>query len=180
LIIKLLEEAGYKSAVIGFSLSYNTNIKRAKELLPIYAFGKVPGENKFLRLMELWFDVDFPRLLWPECDQYKVSTTTLSESTVHTLHKRTLSQKDFIINIDQEMLDIINKKIILFQNKEIDILELKSHLPEGFLQRRIWHMNYANLQNIVVQRHNHKIKLWQEFIDIALSQIKHPEFIIQI
>jgi len=176
--VKVLEEHGYSPAVLGFSLSYNTSIERAKELLPKYAFGKAPGENKFLRVIELWIDVNFPRLIWPECDQYKVATTTLSESTVHTLGKRTLIQEDFIINIDQGMLDIVNKKILLYQNKEIDILELKSHLPEGFLQRRVWHMNYANFQNIYMQRKNHKVKLWHTFIDSVLSQIEHPEFII--
>ena len=101
----------------------------------------------------------------------------MSESTVHTLGKRTLNQNDFIIPIDSRMLDVVNEKILQFQNKQIDILALKTHLPEGFLQRRIWHMNYANLQNLVQQRTNHKVSLWNTFIEEVLSQIQHPEFI---
>lgn len=178
MIVKLLEEHGYNSAALGFSLSYNTSIERAKELLPKYAFGKKFGERKFLRVINLWLDVDFPRLTWPEADQHKVATTTLSESTVHTLGKRLLTQEDFIIPIDNRMLNIVNEKIVDFQNKKIDILEMKSHLPEGFLQRRIWHMNYANLQNLVDQRVKHKIKLWDVFINELLPQIEHPEFVI--
>ena len=55
---------------------------------------------------------------------------------------------------------------------------MKSHLPEGFLQRRIWHMNYANLQNLVQQRANHRVNLWDTFISEVISQIQHPEFIV--
>jgi len=173
---KILAEHGYEESALGFSLSYNITAERAKEILPKYAF-KNNGENKFLRCIELWIDVDFPRLAWPEADQYKVSTTTLSESTIHTLGKRGLVQNDFIIPIDERMLSIVNEKIIDFQNKKVDILEMKAHLPEGFLQRRIWHMNYANLQNIYLQRKNHKLALWHEFLEAVLSQIEHPEFI---
>lgn len=177
--VNILKECGYEEASLGFSLSYNTSIERAKELLPKYAWGKVPGESKFLRVIELWFDVDFPRLIWPEADQYKVATTTLSESTVHTLGKRLLEQDDFVINIDNRMLDIVNEKILLFQQKKISLLEMKSHLPEGFLQRRIWHMNYANLQNIISQRVGHRVELWDQFIDSVLSQVEHPEFLLR-
>jgi hypothetical protein len=177
LVIKL-NECGYEESALGFSLSYNTSIKRAKELMPRYAFGEKFGERKFLRIINLWLDVDFPRLVWPEADQHKVATTTLSESTVHTLGKRLLTQEDFVIPIDNRILDVVNEKIVDFQNKKIDILEMKSHLPEGFLQRRIWHMNYANLQNLVDQRIKHRIKLWNIFINELLPQIEHPEFII--
>lgn len=176
--VNVLSEHGYEEAALGFSLSYNTSVERAKVLLPKYAFGKAPGENKFLRMMWLWIDVDFPRLILPEMDQYKVATTTLSESTIHTLNKKALTQDDFVVEIDEYMLGIINRKILQYNNKEIDIITLKSHLPEGFLQRRIWNMNYATFQNIVVQRKTHKVKLWNNFIDIVLSQIQHPEFII--
>ena len=175
--VKILKEYGYEESVLGFSLSYGTTIERAKEILPKYAFGNQPGERKFLRVIELWLDVNFPRLIWPEADQHKIATTTLSESTVHTLGKRTLNQNDFIIPIDSRMLDVVNEKILQFQNKQIDILALKTHLPEGFLQRRIWHKNYANLQNLVQQRTNHKVSLWNTFIEEVLSQIQHPEFI---
>ena len=109
-IIKL-NECGYEEAALGFSLSYNTSIERAKYLLPKYAWGSQPGERKFLRVIELWLDVDFPRLIWPEADQHKIATTTLSESTVHTLGKRLLTQEDFVIPIDERMLNIVNEKI---------------------------------------------------------------------
>ena len=75
------------------------------------------------------------------------------------------------------MLGAINKKIIEYNEKKINMTILKAHLPEGFLQRRIWNMNYATLQNIVCQRQSHKVKLWDEFIEKAMSSVRHPEFI---
>lgn len=174
-----LEEHGYESAALGFSLSFKTSIKRAKEIMPKYAWGKVPGENKFLRVIQIWLDVDIPRLLWPECDQYKVGTTTLSESTVHTLSKSLCTMEDFLTGTDPRIVDILNEKIVEFQNKKIDITELKANLPEGFLQRRVWNMNYANLQNIVCQRETHRVKLWNRFINELVPQMDYPEFIIR-
>lgn len=177
-VIKL-EEHGYESAALGFSLSFNTSVERAKQLLPKYAWGKVPGENKFLRTMQVWLDVDFPRLLWPEVDQYKVGTTTLSESTVHTLAKRLATPSDFEPELDERMIDIFNEKVLLFREKKIDLYTLKQHLPESFLQRKIWNLNYANLQNIFWQRRNHRVVLWDRILDQLLPQMDHPEFIVQ-
>ena len=173
-----LEEAGYRWAALGFSLSFNSTIDRAMQIMPIYAFGKAPGENKFLREIQVWIDIDVPRLIWPEIDQYKISTTTLSESTVHTLQKHILNINDFIEGTDQRAIDLINEKILLFQEKKIDRIELKANLPEGFLQRRIWNLNYANLQNIYVQRINHRVKLWERLLNELIPQMDHPEFII--
>lgn len=178
-LVKKLSEHGYEEAALGFSLSFNTTVERAKQLLPKYAWGKVAGENKFLRVMQIWLDVDFPRLIWPEADQYKVGTTTLSESTVHTLSKRMAVAGDFLNGTDDRLIEILNEKIQLFKDKEISITELKANLPEGFLQRRIWNLNYANLQNIVCQRTGHRVKLWKDFIDQVVAQIDHPEFIIK-
>jgi len=175
----VLEESGYEAAALGFSLSYNTTIERAKELMPKYAFGKVPGENKFLRVMQVIIDTDIPRLMWPEADQYKVGTTTLSESTMHTLKKRPLADDGFHPMIDDDMLAIVNRKIKEYNQGLIGISQLKAHLPEGFLQRRVWAMNYANLQNIIMQRTKHRLVEWQTFIYNVLVQVQHPEFLIQ-
>jgi hypothetical protein len=177
--VTVLEESGYEAAALGFSLSYNTTIERAKELMPRFAFGKMPGENKFLRVMQVIIDTDIPRLMWPEADQYKVGTTTLSESTMHTLKKRPLAADDFFPMIDDDMLAIVNRKIEEYNHGFIGIDKLKAHLPEGFLQRRVWVMNYANLQNIIVQRTSHRLPQWQVFIHEVLAQVQHPEFLVK-
>lgn len=173
----ILGECGYDFAALGFSLSFKTTVTRAMELMPKYAFGTVPGENKFLREIQVWVDANLPRFLWQELDQYKVGTTTLSESTVHTLAKRGLYQADFYYPLEQGVLESLNVMIKQYVKKEITLADLKNALPEGFMQRRISNGNYATLQNIYIQRKNHKLELWDFIRSKILLQCEHPEFI---
>jgi hypothetical protein len=177
MIVKIIKECGFSESAIGFSLSYNSTPERAKEILYKYAF-KNNGENKFLRSIQVWLDITAPRFVLTELDTYKISTVRLSSSTIHTLSKRLLSQEDFEYSITPSTLDNINEKIRQFNNKEISLAEMKNELPEGFLQRIILNCNYANLQNMYLQRKNHKLPQWHIFIDTILSQIEHPEFIV--
>lgn len=175
--IKILNECGYEESALGFSLSYNTSIERAKELLPKYAF-KNNGENKFLRSMHVWLDITEPRFVLTELDTYKISTVRLSSSTMHTLSKRHVTQEDFEYPLREGTLKDVNKLIDDFNAKKIGIEKLKNGLPEGFLQRIVFNCNYANLQNMYYQRKEHRLPQWRIFLDSVLSQIQHPEFII--
>jgi hypothetical protein len=173
-IIKL-DECGYDEAVLGFSLSYNSTVERSKELLQKYAFGK-PGENKFLESIQVWLDVTAPRFWWQEADTYRLASKQ-SESTMHTLCKRKVTNDDFEYPLNDFYLCQVNLMIDLYRDKKITISELKNCLPEGFLQRRIWTMNYKCLQNIYNQRKTHRLVEWQIFIHKILEQIHHPEFL---
>lgn len=184
---KVLSEYGYEEAVLGFSLSYNTSIERVKKILPKYAFG-VPGEGKFLESMIIYLDVTAPRFWWQEADTYRVGTTKQSESTMHTIAKRELTRDDFEGWIDSYVIDSVNVQIKGYQNslsndpiydKKSMFLNIKNILPEGFLQRRIWMMSYKTLQCIYVQRYNHRLPQWKQFLDVVLSEIQHPEFIVR-
>lgn len=176
-----LSEYGYEESVLGFSLSYNTSIERAKQILPKYAFG-VPGENKFLESIYLWLDVTAPRFWWQEADTYRLSTKQ-SESTMHTLKRRELVQSDFEDLLPEEMIEAYNSyRDWLFKynaTEDTKLMLLKNMLPEGFLQRRIWVMNYKCLQNIYIQRINHRLPQWKYFLTEVLKQIEHPEFIVK-
>jgi len=182
--IAKLNEQGYEESALGFSLSYNTSLERTKQILPKYAFG-VPGESKFLESIMLWWDVTAPRYWWQEADTYRVGVTKQSESTMHTIMKRPLTQEDFEHHIHGYALQHVNDLIFSYKKKENAeekkevFLRLKSNLPEGFLQRRIWMFSYKTLQNIYTQRYNHKLPQWKEFLDYALENIEHPEFIIK-
>jgi hypothetical protein len=175
--ITKLSEYGYNEAALGFSLSYNSTIDKAKELLPKFAFG-LPGENKFLESIYLWLDVTAPRFWWQEADTYRLSTKQ-SASTMHTLTKRKLTKEDFESYIPEEYLDDINIIAKNINNGIYTLEYLKNLLPEGFLQRRIWTMNYKCLQNIYNQRHNHRLPQWRYFCEEILKQIDHPEFIVK-
>lgn len=173
----VLEEHGYYSAALGFSLSYNTTIERAFEILPKFAFGK-SGERKFLESIMLWLQVTSSRSVWQEADTYRIATKQ-SESTMHTLHKRPLTEEDWEYPLPDGMLKIVNEQRLRFLNKEIKKYQFKNCLPEGFLQTRVWCMSYKTLQNIYEQRHNHELPQWGEFLTSVLQQIYHPEFVVK-
>jgi hypothetical protein len=173
-----LKECGFEESALGFSLSYNTSIERAKELLPKYAFGK-SGETKFLESIFVWLDVTAPRFWWQEADTYRL-TTKQSSSTMHTISKKLLTNDNFELPLLQSNLDELNNLILGMNDEDMKqtcFINLKNALPEGFLQRRIWVMNYRVLQNIYHQRKSHRLSQWKYFCNELLKQIDHPEFI---
>jgi hypothetical protein len=182
-VIKL-NECGYEESAFGFSLSYNTSVERSKEILSKYAFGK-PGENKFLRSIHTWWDIKAPRGWLTEMDTYKISTVRLSESTMHTIMKKELSNENFELPLDSHFLEILNRYIheyqveVIPESKKYKFLQVKNHLPEGFLQRIMFECNYATLQTIYIQRNNHRLPQWHVFIDSVLAQVDFPEFIVK-
>ena len=58
-----------------------------------------------------------------------------------------------------------------------DLVEVKQKLPEGFLQRRLWVINYKCLRNIILQRRTHRLPHWHMFIKAVLLQVEHPELL---
>ena len=179
MINKVLKESGYDEAALGFALSYNSTVERAKELFPKYAFGK-SGETKFLESIYIWLDIIAPLFFWSEADTYRIASKQ-SQSTMHTITKRFLTQEDFEYHINDDYLIRINEAISLYNQKppERDILffHIKNSLPSGFLQRRIWCINYRCFQNIYNQRIDHRLIQWKYFCEDILKRIEHPEFI---
>lgn len=169
--VKVVKEAGYDEALLGISFSYNAPIER----MPTTA-GKLAhmdgGHNKFLESIGVWIDIDAPRYWWSQFDTYRIGTTKQSESTMHTLVRRSLTQDDFEDEIDERVLDILNYFI-----KGDNLKRAKAHLPEAFLQRRLVFTNYKTLRNVYAQRLTHKLPQWQFFCDALVSQLEHPEFI---
>jgi len=108
-----------------------------------------------------------------------------SESTMHTLMKKKLDGSEFETSPLMINLEFINTLINDYceitdkERKNELMLEIKGQLPESFLQRRVWCLNYKNLQNIYWQRIDHRLPQWKEFLTTVLSQIEHPEFIVK-
>lgn len=186
--VQVLDEHGYEMAVRGMSYSFGLHKRpeldpgeiearrsdRALKLAHRVQGNKYPGgENKFLESIVLWIDVLAPRYWWQEADTYRVGSSKQSESTMHTILHRALEQSDFVEDIHPHFLDLINERIA-----EKDFRWVKRHLPESFLQLRLWCINYKTLQNIWYQRHNHRLPEWHVFLDTVLAQIKHPELIV--
>ena len=129
------------------------------------------GHNKYLESMIVWIEVNAPRYWWSQSDTYRIATKQ-SQSTMHTILKRKLTQDDFSKSIPWYTLLRLNRLI-----KKKDFEQLKAELPESFKQRRMWCMSYKTLRNMYKQRKNHKLPEWRIFLDKLLSQIEHPHFI---
>jgi len=176
--IKILEEAGYKHALYGISLSYNKGIenmdKVSKSLCKLDG-----GHNKFLESMTVWIDINAPRYWWQEFDTYRIGTTKQSESTIHTLLKSKLTQDNFESDIPEEFLNYINVIIDKYNGKDrIEFTKkIKNVLPEGFLQRRVVCTNYKVLKNIINQRRNHTLDNWKIFISYLKNNLEHSDLI---
>jgi hypothetical protein len=169
--IKVLDEHGYELALLGLSLSYRQDSEKMPEVARRLAL-KGGGHNKFLESITLWLDITAPRYWWQQFDTYRVGVTKQSESTMHTMTKRPLTQGDFEHPIPAETLAHLND---LIAGK--DWKQAKWLLPESFLQRRIVCLNYMALQRMIRQRATHKLEEWRAFIDQVVKQVSHPEFL---
>jgi hypothetical protein len=130
------------------------------------------GHNKFLESIHLTLLVNAPRYWWQEADTYRL-TTKQSESTMHTLTKGVRPEHfEFPDTLTQVQLDHLNYLCAIK-----DLVELKSCLPEGFMQKRVWKLNYMTLRNIITQRQNHRLPHWKEFCRIVREEVRYPEYL---
>lgn len=139
------------------------------------------GHNKFLETITLTLDVKAPRYWWQEFDTYRVGVTKQSESTIHTIMARELTDDDFeggTFAHFLEELNAIREDYIATEDdeeKQAAFDDMKSALPEGYLQRRVVCLNLKTLQNIYRQRKNHKLPQWHMFFkDIANDLRESP------
>lgn len=94
---------------------------------------------KVLRGVMVWFEINAPRYFWQEMDRYRVGCECLSsESTMH-IQGKGLS--------------------------EDDLVDMKEHLEEGTMQKRVWMFSYQTLRRIYFQRRNHRLPQWRMFCE---------------
>lgn len=185
--VRLMKEFGYEEALFGIGLSYgkvsgyatpeeamqHDEWSRLCELAQTLALYGAGGHDKFLRQIGVILDITAPLYWWKQMDTYKVSTVAQSESTMHTLLKKPITNDcfesgkvpDFYINFLDDL------------RQDGDFVKLNAWLPQSWLQRRIWTGNYAVLKNIVSQRENHKLPEWKFFLDALLPALGHPELL---
>ena len=169
--VKVLKEAGFDEALLGLSLSYNS--EPSKRVLDKLAW-KGGGESKALESICVWIDLTAPRYFHQQVDTYRVGITKQSESTMHTLMRGELTNEDFEGGIQETILAWINQAIC---NNDFDWA--KRHLPESFLQRRVICTNYKTLQNMCMQRKSHRLPEWQLFISSLQEQLAHPYYVVK-
>lgn len=186
MIVDVLKVDGIEEALLGMGLSYGlTSDKRIRCLkdpklaarltkICVKCAQRGNGEDKFLRMIQIWADVTAPRFWWAEFDTYKVGTVALSESTMHTLGKRPLTQEDFEGRRPFVLLALLNA---LRCTPGYTIEAKKELLPESFLQRRIVNFNYAVFANMIRQRRNHRLPQWHYFLNKIYYALPMQEFL---
>ena len=182
--VKLLNESGYEQALMGMATSYKDPLLSLEDWWTPEVFAKAKkrapklahmdgGHNKFLEHIELWIWVRAPRGWWQEADTYRLASKQ-SESTMHTITKRHLTQEDFSEPLPEDFLAHLNG---LIDNKDWRLL--KQHLPEGFMQARVWKMSYKTLRNVIQQRASHRLPEWPIFCNEIWAQVEHPGLLIK-
>lgn len=172
-----IEEHGFDRAMFGLARSYNQDVKNMPEVA-LKLGPKDLGHNKFLESIVVWMEIEAPRFWWSEFDTYRgdlddmKGITKQSDSTMHTLKRKNLTQEDFEYPIPHEYLFHLNK--LIADNTFIGYI--KNDLPDGFIQGRTVCTSYKVLRNIILQRHNHKLPQWRYFCD-QMKKLDHYDYL---
>ena len=135
--------------------------------------------RKYLRQVQVSFDLSCHHIFWSEFDTYKVGVTRNSCSKMHTIHVKSFEPDDFshegISEVGgkyeehfRETLKILEELRLLFNgtHEKKYWRALLESLPMGYNLKATITMNYENVVNIINQRTGHKIDEWNEFVEI--------------
>lgn len=151
---------------------------------------KGSSHRKVLRQLPVLISIKAPLYFWRELDQYKIGTTTSSESTMHTLMRREFTTGDFSLDhlYPEEQEEYVNTcnamraryKQMLEEGlpTENTWFQLIETMPQSYMQKRTWTANYETLVNIIEQRAGHKLPEWREFILTCLSEVLYLKDIV--
>ena len=151
---------------------------------------KAGGDHrKFLRQIQVWWDITIPRAVWQELDTYKVATVRNSCSTMHKLGSRDLEPGDFQDeDVDPDTLQEQNMMGFCHRNKSVFVdhrtkktfegvqllAHMKRRLPEGFLQKATYSFSYETALKMYQSRHNHRMPEWSGPDGICAWLMKLP------
>lgn len=138
--------------------------------------------RKFLRMIHVQMDIRAPRMWFMQLDTYKIGTTTNSQSTMHTIHKKEFTASDFSmehmeptdVNYCILSLNVARNKYLETKDKD-DWYSLIEMLPQSYMQTRTVDINYETLLRIAVSRRWHKLKEWTDFITWMEEELPYFE-----
>lgn len=142
--------------------------------------------RKFMRMITVYVDITAPLYWWKEFDTYKIGTVANSCSTMHKIHDKEFTIKDFStehicirqsMDIIKETVDALNVFRDVYLNGGILSHENGNHkcygtkdkevwwqmiqlLPSSYNQKRTVMLNYEVLNNIYKSRKAHKLDEW--------------------
>lgn len=150
------------------------------------------SERKFMRTIQVWCDISAPLTWWKQFDTYKVGTTGLSTSTMHSITDKEFKLTDFdVVYYDQHLEDIIdylndlrndylNDNTLSEDGKHLVWRKIIDNLPESYIQLRTVNMNYEVVAHMINDRKNHKLSEWHEFCDFMLSNLPYLKEIMDV
>jgi len=137
--------------------------------------------RKFLRQIFISGIVTAPWYWWKEYATYKVGTTENSTSQMHTITKRFLTKDDFEVDEWNEKFDFLlgslNELIADYQiSKDKKVWrELIQLIPGSFKYTRTISLNYEIFFNMLIQRKNHKLVEWREFLSELFKHLPYAK-----
>lgn len=136
---------------------------------------------KYLRTINVNFDLTAPLYFWKQFDQYKVGVTTNSCSTMHKIQAKEFTLDDFscehlscidigggvgsphqLLKNTIRMLNECRELYLQTKDKEYwwQMIQL---LPSSYNQKRTVQLNYQVLKSMYFARKNHKLDEWHTF-----------------
>lgn len=142
------------------------------------------SERKFLRQILVSMDIKTTLKHWAQIDTYKIGTVRNSESTMHSLVVKNITNDDFRYEIDNNILEILGRHLWLYHKESVKTIkqkifeEIENILPSGYLLESHWTGSYANIKDMYLDRRTHKMSYWQEFCDI-IEKLPYFELLIK-
>lgn len=129
--------------------------------------------SKFMRMINVTFDITAPLYYFKQVDTYKVGTVANSCSTMHKIADKEFTLDDFSHehlndrskkNLEDTINELnINRELFLKTKDKEYWWQMIQLLPSSYNQRRTMQMNYAVLRNIYHSRKDHKLDCWKDF-----------------
>ena len=148
------------------------------------------SERKFMRVIQIWCDIYAPLTWWKQFDTYKISTTTLSTSSMHSITNKEFTAKDFDCNVITEHLletiDYLNdcrEQYLICEDpdhKQNLWRAIIDNLPESYIQMRTVNFNYETAARMIMDRRNHKLTEWHDFCNYMLDVLPYLKEIMDV
>lgn len=181
--------AGLDRCIVSSGNSFRTVLRNEKDLnekdlIRVNKLGSVlpgSGHDSFLNGITVIADFTAPLYWWKQAQRYHWFEFVSSMSTMHCVTKFNVKDRcvedvdNRIIDIIQEMVDNYNNNNDLDkEHKELLWNKIIASLPSGFCLSATMTTNYRQIKTMCLQRKNHKLKEWKEFIHWAVTVL--PKF----
>lgn len=148
------------------------------------------SHRTFMRMIQVYMDINAPLYWWKEMDRYCVGKTQISCSTMHSIHKKPFELDDFSHeHLIPEAFPVTDEYVETYTDVFIDTikalngaryryLETKDKkywwqmiqlLPTSYNQKRTIMMSYEVALKIIRERRGHRLDEWQDLIVILLD-----------